>query len=82
MTPERRDALARFVLRVLGRPMRCSACGEELFRGIVLPSGGRVRVIGAGRAHVRVRFEAVDVLSFAHIEPNDCPPLRRGPTSP
>ena len=82
MTPERKEALARLVLRVLGRPMRCSTCGTELFRGIVLPSGGRVRVLGASRAHVSVRFEAIDVLSFAHIEPNDCPPLRGGAPGP
>ena len=82
MTPERRDALARLVLRVLGRPMRCTGCGQVLFHGIVLPVGGRVRVLGASRAHVRVRFESVDVLSFAHIEPNQCPALRHGEDRP
>ena len=60
------------VLRLAGRPVRCDTCGEVLFRGAPFVWRGRLRVVGAGRALVAVRWHAEDELTFNHVEARHC----------
>ena len=65
------------VLRLLGRPVRCSECGGVLFRGIVFVRRGRVRLIGASANTVRVRFSTTTSLEFRHVHLDSCPTPER-----
>lgn len=65
------------VLRLLGRPIRCSECGEVLFRGVAFVRRGRVRLVGAGVDTVRVRFATTTSLEFRHVHLDSCPTAER-----
>jgi hypothetical protein len=67
----------RILLHALGRPIRCEYCGALLFRGVPLVRRGGVRLIGAERALVRVDFDSMNRLVFAHLEVDRCQPQRR-----
>jgi hypothetical protein len=63
----------RWLLRVVGRPLRCAECGRVLFVGLPLVWRGRVRIVGARESHVRVSFTAKDTLELRHVELDQCP---------
>ena len=59
-------------VRLLGRPLRCRRCGREIVRAVVLPWRGRIVLVGAERATLRVRWEREDVLGFEHVDLELC----------
>ena len=61
------------IRRLLGRPVRCSECGQTLFRGIAFVWRGKVKLVGAGSQTVRVSFDEVNVLRFSHVHLDYCP---------
>jgi GT2 family glycosyltransferase len=68
-----RQARTRLV-RTVGRPVRCERCGAELFRGVALLWRGRVILLGAEGAHVRVDWDRMNRLSFRHVDQDHCRP--------
>ena len=56
------------------RPIRCEACGAELFRGLPIPWRGGVKLLGAEYALVRVDFTSMNELVFRHVEAERCRP--------
>ncbi len=63
----------RLLLRVLGKPIYCTACGRELFRALPSVRGGRLRLMGAAESNVRVEFHSKETLRFRHLELDRCP---------
>ncbi len=59
----------------VGRPVRCEVCGGELFRGLPIPWGGRVKFLGAEAALVRADWDKMNRMTFRHVELDRC---RRG----
>jgi hypothetical protein len=55
-----------------GRPVRCEACGEELFRVVPIPWRGGVKLLGAESALVRVDWTTMNELVFRHVETERC----------
>jgi hypothetical protein len=55
-----------------GRPVRCEACGQVLFRSLPYASRGQVKLPGADIARVRVDFETTTRLGFRHAELSRC----------
>jgi len=68
----RQRAIKRTLLRALGRPVRCELCGETLFRAVPVVARGRVKLIGAECALVRVDFDSMNHLSFRHVQADRC----------
>jgi hypothetical protein len=66
-----RSRVKRLVLE-RGRPIRCEACGEELFRGLPVPWRGGVKLLGAESALVRVDWSTMNELVFRHVESDRC----------
>ncbi len=62
------------LLAALGRPIHCERCGVELFRGVALVWRGRVILLGAEAAHVRVDWDRMNRLSFRHVDQDHCRP--------
>jgi hypothetical protein len=56
------------------RPIRCEACGRELFRGVAIPWRGGLKLLGAEHALVRVDFSTMNELRFRHVETEHCTP--------
>ena len=71
-----RERAKRLLLGVLGRPVHCERCGAPLFRGLPIVTRGGVKLLGAERALVRVDFDSMNRLVFAHVEADRCPPQR------
>lgn len=67
-----KQAVKRALIASLGRPVRCELCGEVLFRGLPIVRGGRVKLIGAEYALIRVDFASMNHLSFRHVEADRC----------
>ena len=55
-----------------GRPVRCEACGNELFRVLPVPWRGGVKLLGAESALVRVDWATMNELAFRHVEAERC----------
>jgi glycosyltransferase involved in cell wall biosynthesis len=56
----------------IGRPVRCEVCGEVLFRGLPLVTAGRLKLLGAEQAQVRVDWDKMNRLTFRHVERDRC----------
>ena len=69
--------IQRVVLRLFGRPVRCSECGRELFRALPLVWRGEIWVIGAYDHLVRVSFSTSERLDFRHLQLDHCPSPER-----
>ena len=69
-------AVKHLLLRALGRPVHCELCGETVFLAIPIVHRGRVKLIGAESALVRVDFDSMNHLSFQHVEADRCPSQR------
>jgi hypothetical protein len=67
------------VARVLGRRVRCAACGRPLFKVVPVVWRGRLVLIGlrVQEPLVRVRFGERDTLEFLHGELDSCPTEER-----
>lgn len=74
---ERRRAVKQALVRAFGRPLVCAACGRQLCMALPVVWRGRVRVLGADTALVRVSFVTKDTLEFRHVELGDCPAPER-----
>jgi GT2 family glycosyltransferase len=68
-----RELRGRIVARV-GRPVRCEACGEVLFRGLPFIWRGRLKVLGAESALVRVDWDKMNRMTFLHVQSDRCSP--------
>jgi len=66
-----RDARSRIV-RAVGRPVRCEACGEVLFYGLPLLWRGRLKLLGAESALVRADWDKMNRMTFRHVESDRC----------
>jgi hypothetical protein len=64
----------RALARVLGRTIRCAACGRPLFKALPLVWRGKLVLIGlrVQEPLVRVRFHERDSLEFLHGELGLC----------
>ena len=67
----RNDARS-LLLRLLGRPVRCSVCGREMFAAVPLMWRGRLWLIGAEDHVIRVSFDWTESLEFRHVELDKC----------
>jgi hypothetical protein len=65
------------LLRSAGQPVYCEVCGRELFRTLPFVIRGRVQLLGAREANVRVRFDSKERLRFSHLELDSCPSPER-----
>jgi hypothetical protein len=61
---------------VLGRSITCELCGQPLFRTSPFVRRGRIKLLGADEALVRVDFDSANVLVFRHVQADRCPALR------
>lgn len=68
----RRPLLRRMLVVLLGRPVPCARCGERLFWGFAVVHDTGITLVGAERADVRIRFEAVDRLVLEHMYVGEC----------
>jgi hypothetical protein len=64
----------RALARLLGRRVRCAACGRPLFKALPVVWRGKLVLIGlrAQEPLVRVRFAERDRLEFLHGELGHC----------
>ncbi len=60
------------VMARVGRPVRCEVCGQELFRGLPILWGGRVKFLGAESALVRTDWDKMNRMTFRHVELDRC----------
>jgi hypothetical protein len=67
----------RLLLRLFGRPIRCSACGREMFVALPLVWRGELWLIGAHSHLVSVSFSSSETLEFRHGELERCPSPER-----
>jgi hypothetical protein len=69
----------RALARVVGRRVRCAACGRPLFKARPLVWRGRLVLIGlrVQEPLVRVRWGERDRLEFLHAELDACPTEER-----
>lgn len=58
----------------VGRPVRCEACGEVLFRGIPFVWRGRLKILGAESEAVRVDWDKMNRMVFRHLDAYRCNP--------
>jgi hypothetical protein len=68
--------IKQVILAVLGRRVRCELCGEVLFTAVPVVGRGRVKLLGAERALVRVDFDSMNRLAFRHVQADRCPAQR------
>jgi glycosyltransferase involved in cell wall biosynthesis len=66
-----RDLRSRMTDAV-GRPVRCEACGEILFRGIPFIWRGRLKILGAESEAVRVDWDKMNRMVFRHVDVYRC----------
>ena len=69
------SALKRGLKRVIARvgfPVHCEVCGERLFRGVPLIHHGKLKLLGADLAVIRVDWDEVNRLVFRHVEVDRC----------
>ncbi len=64
--------LRQLVLLAAGRPVRCASCGEVAFVGVPFVWRGRLTVLGASAAWVRVDWHSTNALRFRHLELDRC----------
>ena len=62
------------VVEKVGRPVYCEVCGQVLFRSLPFVRGGRLRLIGAERVHVRADWDRMNRMTFRHVERDRCDP--------
>jgi GT2 family glycosyltransferase len=60
------------IAKTIGRPVRCELCGEVLFRGVPLIWRGRLKLLGAESAAVRVDWDKMNRMTFRHVEIDRC----------
>jgi len=58
----------------VGRPVQCEVCGDVLFRGFPLIWRGRLKLLGAESALVRVDWDKMNRMTFRHVEMDRCKP--------
>ena len=71
------DGIQRLLVRALGRPIVCAACGRQIFKGLPLVWRGQVWLIGAYDHAVRVSFTSSETLEFRHAQIDECPAPER-----
>jgi hypothetical protein len=69
--------IERVVLRVLGRPVRCTACGRTLFTAFPVVWRGRLWIIGAYDHLAHVQFDSSETMEFRHGRLDECPAPER-----
>ncbi len=62
------------ITQTIGRPVRCELCGQVLFRGIPFIWRGRLKLLGAESASVRVDWDKMNRMTFRHVEIDRCRP--------
>jgi hypothetical protein len=67
----------RLAVALAGRPVVCTECGREIFRGFAYVLRGGVRVVGADRHLVHVSFGDQNTLRFRHALLDSCPTAER-----
>lgn len=65
--------LERLLLRILGRPIKCTECGQTIFVGLPIVWRGELLLIGAHQHVVRVSFASSDTMQFRHAFAGECP---------
>lgn len=80
--PERQDpllprGLERLLLRILGRPIQCTECGQTIFVGLPIVWRGQLLLFGAHQHVVRVSFASSDSMQFRHAYAGECPSPER-----
>jgi GT2 family glycosyltransferase len=60
------------VTATLGRPVRCESCGQVLFRGMPFIWHGRLKLLGAESAWVRVDWDKMNRMTFRHADVDRC----------
>lgn len=60
------------ITETLGRPVRCESCGEVLFNGMPFIWRGRLKLLGAESAWVRVDWDKMNRMTFRHAEIDRC----------
>jgi glycosyltransferase involved in cell wall biosynthesis len=60
------------ITRTLGRPVRCESCGQVLFKGLPFIWRGRLKLLGAESAWVRVDWDKMNRMTFRHAEIDRC----------
>ncbi len=71
-SPALKERIATAILTAAGRPVRCELCSRELFRGLPVVWRGRLKLLGAERAFVRVDWDKTNRLVFQHVEAERC----------
>ncbi|HLY50765.1 MAG TPA: glycosyltransferase family A protein [Solirubrobacteraceae bacterium] len=62
------------ITETFGRPVYCEACGQELFKGMPFIWRGRLKLLGAESAEVRVDFDKMNRMTFRHLHVDRCRP--------
>ena len=65
--------LERLLLRMLGRPIKCTDCGRTIFVGLPLVWRGQLLLLGAYQHVVKVAFTTSDTMEFRHAYAGECP---------
>jgi hypothetical protein len=66
------------LVRLLGRPVRCAACGGELFRGFPVVWRGELWLIGTYGHEVATAFTSSETIEFRHAQLDECPTPQPG----
>jgi hypothetical protein len=79
---ERQDPLLprgvqRLLLRILGRPIKCTGCGRTIFVGLPIVWRGQLLLLGAYQHVVKVSFATSDTMEFRHAYAGECPAPER-----
>jgi hypothetical protein len=69
--------LERVLLRILGRPVKCVACGNTIFVGLPFIWRGQLVLIGAHEHVARVAFASSETMEFRHAYAGECPSPER-----
>jgi hypothetical protein len=67
----------RILVKLFGRPIKCAACGRQLFVGLPLVWRGELWLIGAYDHLVRVSWASSQVMEFRHAQLDECPAPER-----
>jgi len=59
-----------------GRPIRCEACGEVLFRALPVVWRGKLKLLGAEAGIVRADWDKMNRMTFRHVQLDRCPSPR------
>jgi hypothetical protein len=65
------------LLKMLGRPIKCTECGQTIFVGLPIVWRGQLLLIGAHQHVVRVSFATSDTMQFRHAYAGECPTAER-----